>query len=118
MHPGIHAARRIAVTVVVVGLALAGTVAISPAAAAPLPRCTKRAIAAGLGRGPYKTPGAMVEDFQCAGRFALTIDVYEGITVPALLRARGTGWVTVNREKPCKEHAVPKKLYFNACIAS
>jgi hypothetical protein len=103
---------------IVVALALTGTVAITPAAAAPKrPPCTKRAIAAGLRRGAYKTPGAIVADFQCAGRFALAIDVYEGITVPALLRAHGAGWVTVNREKPCEEHAVPKKLYFNACIA-
>ena len=118
MHPGIHAARRIAVTIGV-ALALTGTLATSPAAAAPKrPPCTKQAIAAGLTRGAYKTPGAIVASFQCAGRFASAIDVYEGITVPALLRAQGAGWVTVNREKSCKKHAVPKKMYFNACIAS
>jgi hypothetical protein len=112
------AARRIALTIVV-ALALAATVAMSPAAAAPRrPPCTKKAIAAGLRRGAYRTPGAIIEGFQCAGRFALAVDVYEGIAVPAMLRAQGTRWVTINREIPCQKHVVPKKMYFNACIAS
>ena len=118
MQPSIQVGRRIAVTAVV-ALTLACTVAVSLAAAAPKrPPCTKKAIAAGLRRGAYKTPGATIEGFRCAGRFALAVDVYKGITVPALLRAQGTRWVTVNREKPCKKHLVPKKIYFGACIAS
>ncbi len=118
MHPGIHARRRAAVIIVVV-VVLACTAAIS-AAAAPRkhPPCTKRAIAAGLRRGTAKTPGAIIEGFQCAGRWAFAMDVDKGITVPALLRAKGTRWVTVVRTGPCNRHEVPQKIYFNACIAS
>jgi hypothetical protein len=78
----------------------------------------QRAIAAGLRRGTVKTPGATIEGFQCDGRWALAIDVYQGVTVPDLLRAKGARWVSVNRVEPCKKHAVPKKIYFNACSAA
>ena len=118
MHPAIHSWRRVAATTVV-AVALACIVAVSAAAAAPKrPPCTKRTIAAGLRRGTAKTPGAIIEGFQCDGRWAFAVDVDKGITVPALLRAKGTRWVSVNRVEPCKKHAVPKKIYFNACIAS
>ena len=103
----------------VVAVALACAVAVSAAAAAPKrPPCTRKAIAAGLRRGTDKTPGAIIEGFRCAGRFAIAVDVYKGVTVPALLRAEGTRWFTVNREMPCRKHVVPKKIYFDACVAS
>lgn len=94
-------------------------VAVSPAAATVnRPPCTRRAIAAGLRRGTNKTPGATIEGFRCAGRFTIAVVVWERVTVPALLRARGARWVTVNREIPCKRHEVPKKIYAAACLAS
>ena len=118
MHLRIHAWPRV-LAPALVAVAVGCTLAVSPAAASPKrPPCTRKAIAAGLRRGKYKTPGAIIEGFKCAGRFALSVDVWEGVTVPALLRAQGTHWVTVNREIPCKRHVIPKKIYFDTCIAS
>lgn len=83
MHLRTHAWRR-PVVVTAVAAALACAALVSPAAAAAKrPPCTKRAIAAGLRRGPAKTPGATIEGFQCDGRWALAVDVYKGVTVPA-----------------------------------
>jgi hypothetical protein len=93
--------------------------AVSPAAPlTKLPPCTRKALAAGLKRGANKIPGAPIEGFRCAGRWAIAV-VLDGVDdVPALFHARGTRWVTVNREKPCRTHAVPKKIYATACLAS
>ena len=118
MHPARRAWRRAAVTSAV-AVALACTMAVSAAAApAKRPPCTRRAIAAGLRRGTHRTPGAIIEGFQCAGRWAIAVDVYKGITVPALLHATRGHWVTVVRTGPCSKHEIPKKIYFSACIAS
>ena len=89
-----------------------------PAAVAKHPPCTKKAIAAGLRRGANKIPGAPIEGFRCAGRWAFAV-VLDGVDdVPALFRAQGTRWVTVDREKPCNDHVVPKKIYVAACLSS
>jgi hypothetical protein len=118
MYPGIRAWRR-AAAITGIAVALACVVAAGPAAAlAKRPSCTKKAIAAGLKRGANKIPGAPIEGFRCAGRWALAV-VLDGVDdVPALFRAQGTRWVTVDREKPCNDHAVPKKIYAAACLAS
>jgi hypothetical protein len=90
----------------------------SPAALAKRPPCTKKAIAAGLKRGANRIPGAPIEGFRCAGQWAFAV-VLDGVDdVPALFRAQGTRWVTVDREKPCNDHAVPKKIYAAACLSS
>jgi hypothetical protein len=93
--------------------------AADPAAApANNPPCTRKALAAGLKRGANKIPGAPIEGFRCAGRWAFAV-VLDGVDdVPALFHAQGTSWVTVDREKPCRTHAVPKKIYAAACLAS
>jgi len=82
------------------------------------PPCTRKALAAGLRRGANKIPGAPIEGFRCAGRWAFAV-VLDGVDdVPALFRAQGTRWVTVDRTKPCNNHAVPKTIYASACLAS
>jgi hypothetical protein len=82
------------------------------------PPCTRKALAAGLKRGANKIPGAPIEGFRCTGRSAFAV-VLDGVDdVPALFHAQGTSWVTVDREKPCRTHAVPKKIYAAACLAS
>jgi hypothetical protein len=82
------------------------------------PPCARKALAAGLKRGTNKIPGAPIEGFRCAGRWAIAA-VLDGVDdVPVLFHARGTRWVTVDRAKPCQTHAVPKKIYASACLAS
>ena len=59
--------------------------------------CTKKAIAAGLKRGANKIPGALIDGFRCAGRWAFAVVPDGADDVPALFRAQGTRWVTVDR---------------------
>lgn len=82
------------------------------------PPCTKKALAAGLKRGTDKLPGAPIEGFECAGRWAIAAVIDVGVTVPALFHARGGRWYTLDRQKPCDTHAVPKRIYAAACMAS
>jgi hypothetical protein len=82
------------------------------------PPCTKKALAAGLKRGANKLAGDPIEGWRCAGRWAIAV-VLDGVDdVPALFHAQGGRWVTVDREKPCRTHAVPKKIYAASCLAS
>jgi hypothetical protein len=82
------------------------------------PPCTKKALAAGLKRGTNKLPGRLIEGWRCAGRWAIAV-VLDGMDdVPALFHAKGNRWFTINRDKPCATHAVPKKIYDATCRAS
>ena len=36
----------------------------------------------------------------------------------AVYRAKNGVWVTVDRAKPCRTHAIPKKIYRGACTTS
>jgi hypothetical protein len=82
------------------------------------PPCTKKALAAGLKRGTNKLPGRLIEGWRCAGRWTIAV-VLDGVDdVPVLFHAQNGRWVTVNREKPCATHAVPRKIYDAACRAS
>lgn len=83
-----------------------------------LPPCTEPALAAGLRRGPFKMPRAHIEGFRCVGRWAFAVALDGVDDVPALFRAHGTRWYSVDRVKPCNDHAVPKKLYAEACLSS
>jgi hypothetical protein len=87
------------------------------------PPCTKAALSAGLKRGPAAQKKAKFQGtFGCAGGWA-----YSGIVVGnkkngfdaiAVYKAKNGVWVTVNRAKPCKTHAIPKKIYKGACTTS
>lgn len=105
--------------VTVAAVALSCVVAVSPAAArTKRPPCTKKAIAAGLGRGAEKMPGGKVEDFRCARRFAVALVDYEGFAVTAVFRAHRARWVSINRTKPCERRSIPKKIYRAACLTN
>lgn len=88
------------------------------ATVAKRPPCTQQALTAGLKRGPFKMPGAHIEGFRCAGRWAFAVALDGVDDVPALFRAHGTRWYSVDRVKPCNDHAVPKKIYAPACLSS
>jgi hypothetical protein len=87
------------------------------------PPCTKAALSAGLKRGPAAQKNAKFQgSFGCAGGWA-----YSGIVVGnkkngfdaiAVYKAKNGVWVTVNRAKPCRTHAIPKKIYKGACTTS
>jgi hypothetical protein len=87
------------------------------------PPCTKAALSAGLKRGPAAQKNAKFQgSFACAGGWA-----YSGIVVGnkengfdaiAVYKAKNGVWVTVNRAKPCRTHAIPKKIYKGACTTS
>jgi hypothetical protein len=87
------------------------------------PPCTKAALSAGLKRGPAAQKNAKFQgSFACAGGWA-----YSGIVVGtkkssidaiAVYKAKNGVWVTVDRAKPCKTHAIPKKIYKGACTTS
>jgi hypothetical protein len=87
------------------------------------PPCTKQALSAGLKRGPAAQKNAKFQgSFGCAGGWA-----YSGIVVGnkkngfdaiAVYKAKNGVWVTVNRAKPCRTHAIPKKIYKGACTTS
>jgi hypothetical protein len=87
------------------------------------PPCTKAALSAGLKRGPAAQKNAKFQgSFACAGGWA-----YSGIVVGnkkngfdaiAVYKAKNGVWVTVKRAKPCRTHAIPKKIYKGACTTS
>jgi hypothetical protein len=90
---------------------------------AKYPPCTKKALSAGLKRGPAAQKNAkFTGSFGCAGGWA-----YSGIVVGngkngfdaiAVYQAKNGVWVTVNRAKPCRTRAIPKKIYRGACTTS
>jgi hypothetical protein len=105
-------------------LALAAFTASAGASAskAKYPPCTKKALSAGLKRGPAAQKTArFTGSFGCASGWA-----YSGIVTGgkhgddaiAVYQAKNGVWVTVNRAKPCQTHAIPKKIYKGACTTS
>ncbi len=87
------------------------------------PPCTKAALSAGLKRGPNAQKNAKITGgFACASGWAysevLVGSKKNGFDAVAVFKAKNGGWVTVNRAKPCRTHAIPKKLYKGACTTS
>jgi hypothetical protein len=87
------------------------------------PPCTKAALSAGLKRGPDAKKNAKVEaTFGCSGGWAysevLVGNKQNGFDAVAVYKAKNGVWVTVNRAKPCRTHAIPKKIYKGACTTS
>jgi hypothetical protein len=87
------------------------------------PPCTKAALSAGLKRGPAAEKNAKVlGSFGCSGGWAYSEIVVgnkkNGFDAVAVYKAKNGVWATVNRAKPCKTHAVPKKIYKPACTTS
>ena len=108
-------ALAIVVPLVAVFVASAG----ASASTVKYPPCTKKALSAGLKRGSAQPKNAKFQgSFGCAGGWA-----YSGVVVGgknrfdaiAVYKAKNGVWVTVDRAKPCKTHAIPKKIYRGAC---
>lgn len=86
------------------------------------PPCTKKALSAGLKRGSAQPKNAKLEGpFGCAGRWAysgILVGGKHGFEAIAVYRAKNGVWTTVDRAKPCRTHAIPKKIYRAACTTS
>jgi hypothetical protein len=83
------------------------------------PPCTKKALSAGLKRGPAAQKNAkLTGSFACASGWAYSGIVVGGDDAIAVYKAKNGVWVTVDRAKPCRTHAIPKKLYKGACTTS
>jgi hypothetical protein len=83
------------------------------------PPCTKKALSAGLKRGPAAQKNAkFTGSFACASGWAYSGIVVGGDDAVAVYQAKKGVWVTVNRAKPCRTHAIPKKIYKGACTTS
>lgn len=86
------------------------------------PPCTKKALSAGLGRGSAQPKKARFQgSFGCAGGWAysgVVVGGKHGFDAIAVYKAEHGVWVTVNRAKPCRTHAIPKKIYRGACTTS
>ena len=86
------------------------------------PACTKKALSAGLKRGSAQPKNAKFEgSFGCAGGWAYSgvlIGGKNGFDAIAVYKAKNGVWVTVDRAKPCRTHAIPKKIYRGACTTS
>jgi hypothetical protein len=86
------------------------------------PPCTKAALSAGLKRGSAQPRNAKFEgSFGCAGGWAysgIVVGGKHGFDAIAVYKAKNGVWVTVDRAKPCRTHAIPKKIYKGACTTS
>lgn len=86
------------------------------------PPCTKKALSAGLKRGSAQPKNARVErSFGCAAGWAysnIVVGGKNGFDATAVYKAKNGVWVTVNRARPCRTHAIPKKIYKGACTTS
>ncbi|MBV8431523.1 MAG: hypothetical protein JO244_10195 [Solirubrobacterales bacterium] len=86
------------------------------------PPCTKKALSAGIKRGSAQPKNAkFLAPFGCAGGWAysgILVGGKNGFEAIAVYQAKNGVWVTVNRAKPCRTHAIPKKIYRGACTTS
>jgi hypothetical protein len=86
------------------------------------PPCTKKALSAGLKRGTAQPKNAKFQgSFGCAGGWAysgIVVGGKHGFDAIAVYKAKNGVWVTVDRAKPCRTHAIPKKIYRGACTTS
>ena len=86
------------------------------------PPCTKKALSAGLKRGSAQPKNAkLMGSFGCAAGWAysgILVGGKHGFDAIAVYKAKSGVWVTVDRAKPCRTHAIPKKIYRAACTTS
>ncbi|MBV9817755.1 MAG: hypothetical protein JOZ07_05330 [Solirubrobacterales bacterium] len=109
----------------IAALLVAAAFAASAAASGSAPKqppCTKKALSAGLKRGSAQPKSAKVQgSFGCAGGWAysgIVVGGKHGFDAVAVYKAKNGVWVAVNRAKPCRTHAIPKKIYKGACTTS
>jgi hypothetical protein len=86
------------------------------------PPCTKKALSAGLKRGSAQPKNAkLVGSFGCARGWAYSVIAVggkHGFDAIAVYKAKNGVWATIDRGKPCRTHAIPKKIYKGACTTS
>ncbi len=86
------------------------------------PPCTKKALSSGLKRGSAQPKNARFQgSFGCAGGWAysgIVVGGKQGFDAIAVFKAKNGVWVAVDRAKPCRSHAIPKKIYRGACTTS
>jgi hypothetical protein len=106
----------------VVAACAASAAAASSTAMTKEPPCTPKALSAGLKRGSAQPKNARFKkSFGCAGGWAyseIAVGGKHGFDAVAVYRAEHGVWVAVNRAKPCRTHAIPKKIYRGACTTS
>ena len=80
------------------------------------------ALSAGLKRGSAQPKNAKFQgSFGCAGGWAysgIVVGGRHGFEAIAVYKAEHGLWVTVDRAKPCRTRAIPKKIYRAACTTS
>jgi hypothetical protein len=110
------------VTALLVVAACAASAAASSSAMTKEPPCTPKALSAGLKRGSGQPMNArFAKSFGCAGGWAysgIVVGGKHGFDAVAVYRAEHGVWVAVSRAKPCRTHAIPKKIYRGACTTS
>jgi hypothetical protein len=116
---------RASLTLLATALLVVAAFAASAGAATSRPKhppCTKKALSAGLERGSAQPKNAKFEgSFGCAGGWAysgIEVGGKHGFDAIADYKAKNGVWVTVDRAKPCRTHAIPKKIYRGACTTS
>ena len=85
------------------------------------PPCTKKALSAGLKRGAAPKNAKFEGSFGCSGDWAysgILVGGKHGFDAIAVYKAKNGVWVTVDRAKPCRTHAIPKSIYKGACTTS
>jgi hypothetical protein len=86
------------------------------------PPCTKRALSAGLKRGSAQPKNAKIQgSFGCASGWAysgILVGGKHGFDAIAVYKAKHGVWATIDRAKPCRTHAIPRKIYRAACTTS
>lgn len=90
---------------------------LAPAANSARPPCTKRALEAGLRRSRMQRR-VVGKSWGCARQFAYAAVIVHNIEITVLFRASGNQWRTASREKYCKNHQVPARIYKPACETS
>jgi hypothetical protein len=115
-------------SLILVAAALLAVAALSTSAGAATrtakrPPCTKRALNAGLKRGPAAQKNARVlGKIGCGGGWAYSPIAVghgkNGFDAVALFKAKNGVWIAVNRARPCNKHLLPKKIWKGACTTS
>ena len=88
------------------------------------PSCTPAALTSALRRstGDVRTGKLDRTSIACAGSYAAAGEIIgtnaHGFEITVLFHADGTRWKVVPREKPCRNHLVPKAIYRAACLSN
>lgn len=102
----------------VVVLAAFAASASASASKSKFPPCTTKALRDGLNRGSQTENAKLERPFGCADGWAyslIQIGGPHGFNVITVYTAKNGVWVAINRADPCRTHAIPRKIYRDAC---